>query len=118
MKRFYCFKGHPRVQFKPRGLYQVTTGDKVTLECFGYGYPIPALAISFPDQFNVSSKFIQIKKKKGYIKLQFYAEEYMTGLFSCNGVSRLGERQDIVNFKGRIIERYYYYYYYYYYYHS
>ena len=93
--------GDPRVHFKPRGIYHVAQGDKVTVECFGYGYPIPNLTLALPNLFNTSSDGFKLFAKVGYVKLEFYAMKEIDGIFTCNGINTLGERKDSVKIVGK-----------------
>ena len=93
--------GDPRVHFKPRGIYHVTQGDKVTVECFGYGYPIPNLTLALPNLFNTSSDGFKVFAKVGYVKLEFYAMKEIDGIFTCNGINTLGERKDSIKIVGK-----------------
>lgn len=79
----------------------MTQGDKVTVECFGYGYPVPNLTLAFPKQFNTSSDGFKVFNKVGYVKLQFYAVKEIDGLFTCNGINTLGERKDSIKIVGK-----------------
>ena len=100
IKRFVHL-GDPRVQLSPRGLYGVTIGEKVVINCHGYGFPVPTLTITFPRSINASSKGVEIiQERRGLLVLKFTAEEESSGMYSCNGVSSLGKRNDWITIRG------------------
>lgn len=87
---------------KPRGIYQVTNGDKLEIDCTGYGAPVPSVMLRFPKQFNNSTLKSEIKftKRKGYIKFEFVADKKFQGNYTCTSRNSLGSSTDWVQVIG------------------
>lgn len=92
-------KGDPRVHLKPRGLRHVAYGDKVKIECYGFGHPVPAVVMAFPSSINISTKDVKINNTKGYLRVEFVADFDFSGMYSCKGASALGEKHDWLNIR-------------------
>ena len=84
---------------KPGGIYQVTTGDKVQVECIGYGFPIPSVALHYP--MDVNSSMTELVKRTGYLKLEFTASSQLSGNYSCISKNYLGESRGWIKVIGR-----------------
>ncbi|XP_065678288.1 basement membrane-specific heparan sulfate proteoglycan core protein isoform X1 [Hydra vulgaris] len=88
-------KGDARVLFKPRGLYRAKIGDKVTIRCYGYGYPAPFIILTVP---NYDSKGIyNITHNEGYIEFTFVVEFVLAGNYTCTGRNLYGEKHDFLS---------------------
>lgn len=89
---------------KPRGIYQVTNGDKVKIDCTGYGAPGPSVMLRFPEQFNYNSTLkseMKFTKRKGYIKFEFIADKRFQGNYTCTSRNSLGSSTDWVQIVGK-----------------
>lgn len=90
------------MHLKPRGLRHVAYGDKVKIECYGFGHPVPAVVMAFPSSINISTKDVKINNTKGYLRVEFEADFDFSGMYSCKGASALGEKHDWLNIRGII----------------
>jgi len=89
---------------KPSGIYQVTAGDKIQIECIGYGFPTPSVVLHYPLQVNSSMKeTIQRVTRKGYLKLEFITSALLSGNYTCIAKNYLGERKAWTKVIGRYL---------------